>query len=119
MSYFKRETAGLDKVREVEVEIRDLLRREVSGLRADPQPESDPVTDNTDNIGSLVQQVTGTSVQELERLIVELSGMRETLSSEGKRVQREIVQYAALSQAAMQSSKTLADTMTRWSCGRG
>jgi len=37
MSFFKRETAGPDKVREVELEIRDLVRRDISGLRPNPE----------------------------------------------------------------------------------
>ena len=115
MSFFKRETAELDKVREVELEIRDLVRRDISGLRPDPEANSDPVANN---IRSLLKQLAGTSVQEIERLIAELKGIRETLSTECERVQREIAQYAALNQAAMHSTKTLADSISRWSCGR-
>jgi hypothetical protein len=115
MSFFKRETAGLDKVREVEVEIRDLVRRDISGLRPNLEANSGLVANN---IRSLLKQVAGTSVQEIEQLIAELKGLRETLSTECERVQREIVQFAALNQAAMQSTKTLADSISRWSCGR-
>jgi hypothetical protein len=35
-----------------------------------------------------------TSVKEIDRLIAELENLRETLSTEGARVQREIVLYA-------------------------
>jgi hypothetical protein len=92
-----------------------LLRRDFSSLRANPQADSDPVTSD---IGSLLQRMAGTSVHEVDRLIDELNGLRETVSSEGERVRREVVQYAALSQVAMQSTTTLAECMTRWSCGR-
>jgi hypothetical protein len=115
MSFFKHETAGLDKAREVEVEIRELVRRDICGLGPNPGAESDLVAND---IGSLLKQVAGSSVQEIEWLIAELKGLREKLSTECERVQREIVQYAALNQAATQSTKTLAESISRWSCGR-
>jgi hypothetical protein len=102
VSFFKREIAGIDKVREVEVEIRELVRQDC--LRPNPEADSDLVTNS---ISSLLERVAGTSVQEIERLIAELRSLRETLSTEGERVRREIVQYAALSQAAMQSTKAV------------
>src|SRR5262245_51236106 len=114
MSFLWCETAGLDQVREVELEIRDLVRRDISGLRPNPEANSDLVAND---IKSLLKEFAGTSVQEIERLIAELKGIRETLSTECERVQREIVQYAALNQAAMHSTKTLAESISRWSCG--
>ena len=36
------------------------------------------------------------------------------LHTEGARVQREIVEYATLSQAAMQSTKIIAESLTHW-----
>src|SRR5262245_38058273 len=115
MGFLRRETAGLDQVREVEVEIRDLVRRDISGLSPNPDADSDLVAND---LSSLLKQVAGASVQEIERLIAELKGLRRTLTAEGERVKREIVQYATLSKAATQSTKTLADSISRWSCGR-
>jgi hypothetical protein len=53
-------------------------------------------------------------VQEIDRLISELQTLREMLHNEGARVQREIVEYATLSQAAMQSTKIIAESLTHW-----
>jgi hypothetical protein len=58
------------------------------------------------NISSLLQRVAGTSVQEIDRLIAELQNLRETLSTEGERVQREIAKYATLSQSACSQPKS-------------
>jgi hypothetical protein len=113
MSIFKRGTTELDKVHEVEGEIREFVRRDIPGLRRNS--DSDLVANN---INSLLQRVAGTSVQEIDRLIADLQGLRETLSTEGARVQREIAQYAALSQAAMQSTKVFAESVTRWNSDR-
>src|SRR6266699_6094153 len=108
MTFLKtREAADIDTSAETEVEgeIREFVRRDVVGIRRQPESDSDLVANN---ISSLLQRVAGTSVQEIDRLIAELQTLREMLSTEGARVQREIVQYATLSQSAMQSTKIIA-----------
>ena len=77
------------------------------------QPESDSEM-VAGNINSLLQRVAGTSVQEIDKLIGELQTLREMLANEGARVQREIVEYATLSQAAMQSTKIIAESLGHW-----
>ena len=114
MSLIKsREPAELDKqaASEVEGEIREFVRRDVAGLRRQPENDSEMVASN---ISSLLQRVAGTSVQEIDKLIGELQTLREMLHAEGARVQREIVEYATLSQAAMQSTKIIAESLGQW-----
>lgn len=108
-----REPAEADKSAEtaVEGEIREFVRRDITSLRRNPETDSDLVANN---ISSLLQRVAGTSVQEIDRLIAELQSLREMLSTEGARVQREIVQYATLSQSAMQSTKIIAESLSHW-----
>jgi hypothetical protein len=109
-----RDSAELDTSvdTEMEGEIREFVRRDVAGgLRRQPESESEVVASN---IGALLQRVAGTSVQEIEKLISELQTLRDMLQSEGARVQREIVEYATLSQAAMQSTKIIAESLTHW-----
>ena len=95
----------------VEGEIREFVRRDVSTLRRNPESESEMVANN---ISSLLQRVAGTSVRDIDRLIAELQTLRDMLHTEGARVQREIVEYATLSQAAMQSTKIIAESLTHW-----
>jgi hypothetical protein len=108
-----REPAEHDKVPETEVEgeIREFVRRDVATLRRNPESDSEMVASN---ISSLLQRVAGTSVQEIDKLIGELQTLRDMLHNEGARVQREIVEYATLSQAAMQSTKIIAESLTHW-----
>jgi len=108
-----RETVDADKASETEVEgeIREFVRRDVATLRRQPESDSEMVASN---ISSLLQRVSGTSVQEIDRLISELQTLREMLATEGARVQREIVEYATLSQAAMQSTKIIAESLGQW-----
>jgi chemotaxis protein histidine kinase CheA len=111
MSIFKRETAELEKIDEVEGEIREFVRRDVAGLGRQQRNDGEMVADN---ISSLLQRVSANSVQEIERLIGELKMLRDQLQHESERVQREIVEYASLSQAATQSTKIITESLNRW-----
>jgi len=103
----------LDQAREsgVEGEIREFVRRDATALRRAPESDSELVAHN---ITTLLQRVAGTSVQEIDRLITELQSLRELLQQEGARVQREITEYAHLSQSAMQSTKIIAESLSAW-----
>ena len=101
-----------DALVKVEGQIREFVRRDVvTDLRHQPESDSELVANN---INQLLQRVAGTSVQEIDKLITELQTLRDTLQSEAARVQREIVEYATLSQAALQSTKIIAESLTHW-----
>jgi hypothetical protein len=88
-------------------------RRELSGDAATlqaPEAESEVVANS---IGSLLQRLAGSSVQEIDQLVAELQTIRTLLESEGARVQREIIEYAHLSQSAMQTTKVIAENLAR------
>ena len=109
-----RDSAELEEAVETEVEgeIREFVRRDVAtSLRRHPESDSEIVANN---IKSLLQRVAGTSVQEIDKLIAELQTLRDLLKNEAARVQREIVEYATLSQAAMQSTKIIAESISSW-----
>ncbi len=96
---------------EVEGEIRELVRRDVAHLR---KPQSEPAEVGAGNLNSLIQRVAGTSLMEIDRLIRELQTLRDHLQNEGQRVQREIAEYAQMSQAASKSTKIIADSLAQW-----
>ena len=112
---------NLAAVSEVEAGIRDFVRNDVAYLRR-PAPSSadtatalEPSAEATvNNVNSLIQRVAGTSLAEIENLISELESLRDLLHAEGQRVQREISGYAQLSQAAMKSTRMIADNVTQW-----
>jgi hypothetical protein len=58
--------------------------------------------------------VSASSVAEIDRVVTELNAVREMLRTEGERVQREITNYASLSQAAMSSMKVMTDSLAQW-----
>jgi hypothetical protein len=116
------EDSNLAAVSDVEAGIRDFVRNDIAYLRR-PAPNAasieetalDPSAESTvNNVNSLIQRVAGTSLAEIENLISELESLRDLLHAEGQRVQREISGYAQLSQAAMKSTRMIADNVTQW-----
>jgi hypothetical protein len=97
-------------VEQVEGEIRAFVRRDVSAFRRSRQESGE----QADNINSVIERVSGASVAEIDRVITELTRVRDMLRSEGERVQREVAGYASLSQAAMTSMKIIADSVVQW-----
>ena len=114
------EDPNIAAVSEVEAGIRDFVRNDVAYLRrpAHGAAADTPLEPNTEatvnNVNSLIQRVAGTSLSEIENLISELESVRDLLHAEGQRVQREISGYAQLSQAAMKSTRMIADNVTQW-----
>ena len=110
----------LAAVTEVEAGIRDFVRNDIAYLRCPAAattdaPPLDPSAEATvNNVNSLIQRVAGTSLAEIENLISELESLRDLLHAEGQRVQREISGYAQLSQAAMKSTRMIADNVAQW-----
>jgi hypothetical protein len=116
------EDNNIDAASEVEAGIRDFVRNDIAYLRrqtpsmvAVAEVTADPNADATvTNVNSLIQRVAGTSLAEIENLITELESLRDVLHAEGQRVQREISGYAQLSQAAMKSTRMIADNVAQW-----
>ena len=102
MSIFKR---GGRESEDIEGEVPKFVRREVA-VRAN----DDEVLAH--NVGSLLQRVSVNSVQEIDRLIGDLRGLKQRLEHEGERIQREIGEYASMSQAAMHSTRVIAESLT-------
>jgi hypothetical protein len=102
------ESVKLPTATEVEAERRE-LSGDASTLQA-PEAESEVATNS---LGSLLQRVAGSSMQEIDQLVAELQAIRISLESEGARIHREIIEYAHLSQSAMQTTKVIAENLAR------
>ena len=104
MSFFSaRERAELGTSVQIEVEGKG---RE--SVRHDFAPRQRPREDSAaGDLGSLMQRVAKTALQEIDALLAELRRRRENLLKESARVQREIIEYAKLSQSAVQSTQII------------
>jgi methyl-accepting chemotaxis protein len=69
--------------------------------------------------GSLLRQVSKTSMGEIDRLISELQTLRRKLQTDGERIQRGIAEYAALSQQVMQLTTIISDSVEKLPRGSG
>ncbi|MBI3701991.1 MAG: hypothetical protein HY242_16300 [Afipia sp.] len=114
------EDADLAAVTDVEAGIRDFVRNDIAYLRR-PTPSMVPPSEPSEiaeatvnNVNTLIQRVAGQSLNEIENLIGELESLRDLMHNEGQRVQRELAGYAQLSQAAMKSSRIIADNLAQW-----
>ena len=112
LSEIDQAAAAANVAQEVEGDIREFVRRDVSVFRRS-RPEGGGEM-AVDNINSLIQRVAGQSISEIDHVVGELTRVRDMLRSEGERVQREISGYASLSQAAMTSMKIIADSLAQW-----
>lgn len=98
-----------------EGEVREFVRRDVAFLRR-PRQDAETTQEQpvADNLNALIRRVSGASLDEIDRVIAELQGVREMLKAEGERVNREIAGYASLSHAAMTAMKVIGDSITQW-----
>jgi len=62
---------------------------------------------------TLISLVSLASTREIDRLIGDLKQLRDRLKNDGDRIQGDIVEYASLSQSAVQLTKIVTDSMTQ------
>jgi hypothetical protein len=98
----------------LEGEIREFVRRDVAYLRRQRDDSESAGEAVSDNLNALIRRVSGASMEEIDRVILELQGVRDMLRSEGERVSREIAGYASLSHASMTAMKVIADSLKQW-----
>lgn len=103
---------------EIETDIRAYVRRESSrqhverdASREQPDTRGNPVGIN---VPELIQRVAGSSVAEIDRLISELTQIRDHLQREGRRVESEIAAFAQTGTAAASSIKEISQTLGRF-----
>ena len=107
-------------VQQIDEALRDFVLQDTAHLRREaedvtrgglrPENTARVVTD----VYSLVQQVAGVSLDQLDDVIVDLRNLRDFLHSEGERIQREISDYLQLNHIAIGSTKSIVDNIVQW-----
>jgi hypothetical protein len=95
------------QVEQLEAELREVVQRDLASVRTDTNNADAIVVDIT----SLLKREFTNSVQDLEKNISRLEMLRDKLRDQGARVQRQIAEYAILSQRAIQSTKLIAESL--------
>jgi len=105
----QRGSVGMERSAEGELEgkIHELVRRDSGALR---QTESDSEI-ATHNLGNFLRRVSANSAGEIDNLISELRLLREKLLADGNRVERDIVEYAALNESVIEMTKIITESM--------
>jgi hypothetical protein len=105
------DTEPYQVVSTVEGEIRELLRKQsgVSGRGVHAPAEQGP-----DAISSLLANVAGHAVSEIDRVITELQDVRDFLEAESERVRQEVAKFAEMSQDALASIKSINCAIEPW-----
>ena len=97
-----------------EGEIREFVRRDVATLRRQRSETGEANDPAAESLNTLIRRVAGASMEEIDRVILELQGVRDMLRSEGERVSRELAGYASLSHASMTAMKVIGDSLKQW-----
>lgn len=109
----------LEQAPPLEAAVREFVQRDVVSLR--PQHnEADAAARNqlsAEHLNALSRRVSGASLVEIDRVILELQHMQGMLRSEGERVCQDIAGYASLNQAAMSAMKVIGDSLKQWNRG--
>ena len=103
---------GSTKIDKVEMETNGNIRE----LREDVAFHRAARSDNEltpSDLSTLLDRVAGTSAREIDNLIGELQLLRKKLQTDGSRIQRDITEYAALSQSVMQLTKIISDSVKK------
>ena len=97
-----------DKSSEPELEgnIRTMVWASASARQA---VESEDDQMSAGDLGAMLREVSRVSVDEVDRLIIELQTLRQTLQTAGERIERDIADYATLSAQATQLTKIVFD----------
>jgi hypothetical protein len=110
MSVAKIGAAGEERGDALGSAVRNSVRRD-GNLRGTLENESEVVATN---IEATLQRVSSLSLTGIDSLVADLQTVREHLAGEGERVQREVAEYALLSQSSMQSTKVIAESLAHF-----
>jgi hypothetical protein len=77
------------------------------------QTESSDAEMSGEHLGTLLRQVSKTSIDEIDSLILELKTLHKKLQTDGDRIQRDIAEHAELSQQVIQLTKIISDSVKK------
>lgn len=100
---------GEELVDEIENKVRVLPREPVRLPEFDGKVGERPV----ENLSGLLGKVSESSTREIDRLIDELQELRGKLQADTDRIQRDVREYAVVSEQVMQLTKIISESMQK------
>ncbi len=97
----------------LELEIGRTIPRLARTGAAFRQTESGDGEPAAEDLGTLLRQVSKTSMGEIDNLISELQTLRRKLQTDGDRIERDIAKYAELNQQVMQLTTIISDSVKK------
>jgi hypothetical protein len=97
--------------------VRDLTEELSSPPAADRPADKErvsPIVPDQSDATTIIQRVSALSIGELDKTIQELQKVRGFLVSEEERMRREMTDYLKLTQAAISSTKAMAETIAHF-----
>jgi len=76
--------------------------------------QADTTSDATNELNKRIQVAAGASMDEIDRVIRELEGVRNLLREEADRVSREIAGFASLTHTSRTAMQVIAETIQKW-----
>jgi hypothetical protein len=99
----------IDAAAQLEEDITALIRRDIPpSHHRDREPVANPTSGH---MNGLLQQVAGTSIEEIDRIILELQSVRDLLRGERQLLSTEIARYADLNNRTMTLMRSVADRL--------
>ena len=109
--------AEIDKSTETDIEanIHELASTAIAARESENGNEEMSPTD----LNKSLRRLSETSTREIENLVGELQTLRRKLQTDGNRIQRDIEQYAELSQQVMRITTIISDSVKKLPEARG
>jgi hypothetical protein len=99
----------IDPAAQLEEDITALIRRDIPPNRhRDREPVANPTSGH---MNGLLQQLGGVSIEEIDRIILELQSVRDMLRGESERLSNEVARYANLNSITMTLMRSVADRL--------
>jgi len=102
-----------------EREMRNFVRRDASIVRqtdGEASPTSEPVSDR---LRRQLQLASNDAVECIDRVILDLQDIRNTLLHEGQRLEHAVNSYLELSHAAKNAARAIAENLAKWKMAPG
>jgi hypothetical protein len=89
-----------------------LIPRDAASSRRGRSEGKAPTAASSENLNPLPRSVTHASIEEIDRIFLELQRIRDALYDESARLSRELARYASFNQSVLATMKVIRESLT-------